>query len=100
LLIPKSYFEKITEKIVRGLTYVMTGRFIEPPYYVDFIPDGEGVEHSEFVQLIRAHGKSVDRGPGIKVNYLNTEGDITGLFEIVLWGNQLKTYAFVDRKDI
>lgn len=28
----------------RGLTYVMTGQFIEPPHYVKFYPDGPDTE--------------------------------------------------------
>ena len=30
LLIPAALFEKVTEKIVRGITYVQTGEFIDP----------------------------------------------------------------------
>ncbi len=99
LLIPVSLFEKVTEKIVRGLTHVMTEQFIEPPNYVEFYPDGPDMEHSELVQLIRTRGTSADRGPGIKINYVITDDGITGLFELVLWGGQLKTYAFVNRRE-
>lgn len=95
-LIPKELFEKVTEKIVRGIMYVETGRFIEPPLRVLFFPDGPDMDTSEFVQVLRAHGKAVERGPGIKINYATAvEDGMSGLFEIVFWGGQVRTYASI-----
>lgn len=96
LLIAADLFEKVTEKIVRGITYVNTGRFIEPPLSVQFFPDGPDMKSSEFVQVIRQHGKTLERGPGIRINYaVAAEDGVSGLFEIVFWGGQIKTYASV-----
>lgn len=36
ILIPKRSFERITEKIVRGIFYIEDGIFIEPPYTINF----------------------------------------------------------------
>jgi hypothetical protein len=36
VLIPKESFERITEKIVRGVYFIEDGLFIEPPYAIDF----------------------------------------------------------------
>lgn len=96
-VIPVSLFERVTEKIVRGITYVETGKFIEPPLRVQFFPDGPNMESSDFVQVIRTHGRTLERGPGIKINYvIAPEDGVSGLFEIVLWGGQMKTYAAVN----
>ena len=96
LLIPVELFEKVTEKIVRGITYVQTGKFIEPPLSVKFFPDGPDKEGSEFVQAIRLHGTALDRGPGIMINFvIAPEDGVSGLFEILFWGGQFKTYAAV-----
>lgn len=95
-LIPAYLFEKVTEKIVRGITYVETGRLIEPPHNVMFFPDDPGMERTDFVQAIRQHGKTLERGSGIRIDYVVTPEDgISGLFEIVFWGGQIKTYASV-----
>lgn len=95
-LIPADLFKKVTEKIVRGVTYVETGRFIEPPLSVLFFPDGPDMKNSDFVQVIRQHGKTLERGPGIRIDYAVTPEDgLSGLFEIVFWGGQIKTYASV-----
>jgi hypothetical protein len=97
LLIPVKDFERVTEKIVRGITYVTSGKFIDPPYFLEFFPDGCDMEESEFVQLIRARGATAERGPSIRINYVITDDGIAGLFEIVFWGGQIRTYASVDR---
>lgn len=97
-LIPAALFEKVTEKIVRGIMYVEKGRFIEPPLQVQFFPDGPHMPGSEFVQAIRTHGKTTERQPGIQINYaIAPEDGISGLFEIVFWGGQMKTYASVGK---
>jgi hypothetical protein len=96
LLIPADLFAKITEKIVRGITYVQTGKFIEPPLSVNFVPDGPDMPASEFAQVIRMHGTALERGPGIKINFvIAPEDGVSGFFEIVFWGGQFKTYAAV-----
>jgi hypothetical protein len=95
-LIPKELFEKVTEKIVRGIVYVETGRFVEPPLRIQFFPDGPDMPSSEFVQVIRTHGKTLERQPGIQINHaIAPEDGVSGLFEIVFWGGQIKTYASV-----
>lgn len=96
-LVPVALFEQITEKIVRGITHVETGRFIEPPLRVQFFPDGPSMEADEFVQTIRKHGNTLEREPGVKINYVVApECGVGGLFEIVFWSGQFKTYASVN----
>ena len=95
-LISADLFEKVTKKIVRGITYLETGRFIEPPLRVLFFPDGPKMKNSNFVQMIRQYGKTLERAPGIRIDYVRTPEDgISGLFEIVFWGGQITTYASV-----
>ena len=95
-LISADLFEKVTKKIARGITYLETGRFIEPPLSVLFFPDGPKMKNNNFVQMIRQYGKTLERAPGIRIDYVVTSEDgISGLFEIVFWGGQIKTYASV-----
>lgn len=94
-LIPAEYFSRITEKIVRGLTYVESGKFIEPPKFVTFFPLREA-EGTEFVQMIRLHGVEFERGPGITIRrVIAPEDNISGLYEVEFWGGQFRTYATV-----
>jgi hypothetical protein len=37
LMIPAEFFRRITEKVVRGITYLEDGRFIEPPHRIHFL---------------------------------------------------------------
>lgn len=95
-LIPAELFEKVTEKIVRGIMYVEAKRFIEPPLRVQFFPDSAHMPSSEFLQVIQTHGKTLERQPGIQINHVTTPEDgVSGLFEIIFWGGQIKTYASV-----
>lgn len=94
-LIPTEYFSRITEKIVRGITYVESGKFIAPPLSIKFLALRDA-EDTEFVRLIRKHGTTLERGPGIMIRrVIAPEDGISGLYEIEFWGGQFKTYAVV-----
>lgn len=95
ILIPAEHFRRVTEKIVRGITYVESKRFIEPPLTIEFVPLRDA-EDTEFVQLIRNHGTTLERGPGIKIRRLIAPEDgVSGLYEIEFWGGQFRTHAAV-----
>ena len=92
--IPVEYFDRLAEKIVRGICYIEDGRFIEPPYEVDVFP-----LHSAGAKPIRdaieRFGKRYAREPGIVVNLAVTPEDgVSGLFEIEFW-QQFNSYASV-----
>ena len=94
LLIPAEYFSRITEKVVRGITYIASGRFIEPPHKVRFYALRD--DDTNVLKLVLdQHGTTLARGPGIVIRTAVTlEDGVSGLFEIQFWG-QLKTYAAV-----
>jgi len=98
ILIPKESFERITEKVVRGIFFVEDGIFIEPPYTIDFYawPD-EGI--TSWTDALDRWGKVYAREPGILVRRAVAHEDgVSSLFEITFW-KQFKTYASVLKKD-
>ena len=73
-LIPKARrncSRKFTERIVSGHRVCRDGavRAFEPPLRIQFFPDGAGMPSSEFVQVIRTHGKTLERQPGIQIDH-------------------------------
>jgi hypothetical protein len=96
--IPAHSFERITEKIVRGIFFVEDGIFIEPPYTIDFhaLPeDGIG----PWREALDRWAKVYSREPGIIVRRAVAHEDgISSLFEITFW-KQFKTYATVSNSD-
>lgn len=94
LLIPAEGFRRITEKIVRGITYVDSGRYIEPPHSVQFYALRD--EHTaELREVLTKYGTTLARGPGIVIRKaIAVEDGVSGLFEIEFWG-QVKLHASV-----
>jgi hypothetical protein len=96
ILVPKESFERITEKIVRGIYYIDDGVFIEPPYELDFyaLPE-DGL--APWNDALNKWGTIYAREPAIVVRRVTTHDDrMCGLFEITFW-RQFKTYASVTR---
>jgi hypothetical protein len=94
VLIPADSVRRIAEKIVRGIFYVEDGKFIEPPYTIDFFPLDPSNE-KYIRQPIDRFGKTYAREPGIVVGRVVTPEDgMSSLFEVVLW-HQFKMYAWV-----
>jgi hypothetical protein len=86
--------EKLGQKIIRGLTYISTGQFIDNSYSINvyFLEDENG---REFVALVQANGATNEAGPGIKVSYAFTEeGGAASLWYIEIWA-RLKLYGVV-----
>ncbi len=97
ILIPKKTFERITEKIVRGIFFVEDGIFIEPPYTIDCyaLPE-EGI--TPWTAALGRWGKVYAREPGIVVRRAVAHEDgVSSLFEITFW-KQFKTYASVSKQ--
>lgn len=92
--IPAQFFRRITEKIVRGITFVETDRFIEPPHQIAFFAlDDVGAEPIR--QVLLAHGEVLAREPGITIRRcIAREDGVSGLYEIEFW-RQFKAYASV-----
>ena len=94
LMIPVESFSRVTEKIVRGITYLESKRYIEPPHRVHFFAlDDEGTQ--PFRELAEIAGTTLAREPGIVVRQVVTPEDgVSALYEIEFW-KQFKTHAAV-----
>lgn len=88
---------RLTEKIVRGITYLHDGRLIEPPYQIEFyaLDDDDAAPLRE---VLRRYGQEYQRGPGIAVRRAVPHDEpLSAVYEIEIW-RKLKTYAFVGRE--
>lgn len=92
--IPAESFRRITEKIVRGITYLEGDRYIDPPYTVEFFAlNDEGARPLQ--ELIEVAGTALEREPGIVVRHtLAPEDGISMQYEIEFW-KQFRTHAAV-----
>lgn len=94
LTIPAESFRRITEKIVRGITYLECERYIEAPHTIEFFAlDEEGARPLR--ALLEAHGTTLAREPGVIVRRAVVPDDgVSALYEIEFW-KQFKTHAVV-----
>jgi hypothetical protein len=96
ILIPKKSFERITEKIVRGIYFLEDGIFIEPPYSIEFYALSEAGT-APWTDALDRWGKVYAREPGVVIRRaVAHEDNISSLFEITFW-KQFKTYAAVSK---
>ena len=92
--IPKKGVDRLFEKIVRGITFLDDGRFIEPPYSIDLYPLREE-QSAPFTDALNRFGKIYARSPGVVVcRAVASEDGISAIYEVVIWG-MFKTYATV-----
>lgn len=88
--VPKRYFERLTEKIVRGIFWMRDKRFIEPPYKIDFFALDRAASMHDLKR-----GEVYAHEPGVRVTCLIVPDDgTTSAFEIEIWGT-FKMHAFV-----
>jgi hypothetical protein len=94
LPVPRRAIVALTEKIVRGITYLQDGRFIEAPYKIDFYPLTEE-QASRIKQALARFGQVYERGPALTVERAVTSDDgISSVYRIEIW-SRLRSYAFV-----
>jgi hypothetical protein len=66
LLVATDSLRLVTEKIARGIFYIADGKFIEPPYEIDFfVLDEEGAQ--DWKEALDKFGSVYAREPGIVV---------------------------------
>jgi len=89
--------KQLTVKVVRGLTYLEEGKFIESTHDIeDFVVNDAGA--SEFRATLDRFGTTHERPPGLKIRRaVIPEDRVSGIFEIEIWG-QLMLYATVTPK--
>ena len=92
--VPVDDLETLCEKIVRGLTYVVAGEFIEPPYVVDMqMLQADAIP--QFERMIEKFATEHSRGPGIQVRRAVPHDDPRmAVLGITIWG-RLRLSAFV-----
>ena len=91
--------EQLTEKIVRGLTYLEEGKFIEDTHDIEnFVVNETGA--SGFCATLDRFGTNHERLPGFKVRRAALPEDrVSAIFEIEIW-EQIKLYATVTPKKL
>lgn len=98
VLISANALHRLTEKIVRGITYLHDGRLIELPYKIEFCAlDDNGARPLR--EMLQRYGQDFQRGPGITVRRAVPHDEpFSAVYEIEIW-RRLKTFAFVGRDD-
>lgn len=94
VLIAQSDLMMLGEKLVRGITYVVDGRFIEKDHKVEvfFLRDNAA---APIVAQLQKHGTIYECGPGIKViRAVAHDMPTSALFSIEIWG-RLCMYAAI-----
>lgn len=94
VLIPKRDMDRVTAKIVRGITFLKGKKFIEPPYKiaVKALPNETPARHRE---VFASFGTEYTVGPGLTVRRLLYPLELNVLFEIEFFGGQFRSYASV-----
>lgn len=97
IMVSANGLKKLTEKIVRGFTYLEENKFIENTHEIDqFVVNASGA--SEFCATLDRFGSTRERLPGLKVRRAAVPEDrVIAIFEIEIWG-RLKLYAAVTPK--
>ncbi len=88
---------RLTEKIVRGITYIEDGKFIDRPYRIEqYVLSDEGARPIK--EILQRFGKAYERGPGINVmRAVVPEDQMSAMYGIEIWG-RLTAYAILSRE--
>jgi hypothetical protein len=96
VLIRKNHLEKIAEKIVRGIAYIVDGKYIEKPYHIDFFAHNPTVLKDFLANVHPGPWDVFERPPGFAVlRALAVEDMVSGIYLIDIWG-QFYCSAFVN----
>jgi hypothetical protein len=84
LPVPKRAIDALGKKLVRGVTYLQDGRFIEPPYeIVCYVPTEEGV--AEIFGSLTEQFRSHDRGPALVIHRSVREDGMSAIYRMEIW---------------
>jgi hypothetical protein len=93
LPVPTHYIDALAKKLVRGVTYLRDGRYIEPPQeIVCYVPTEEGVD--ELFAPLTEQFRSSDRGPPLIVHRSVKQGGTSAIYRIEIW-SRLRICAIV-----
>jgi hypothetical protein len=97
--VSKTKLEALGTKIVRGITFLRTGRVLTDEYEIPIFC-GDESKAMRVTQLLQRHGQIYARAPGIVVHFVQASDDpLTAAYRIEIWG-KLRIYAAVQRKDL
>jgi hypothetical protein len=97
--IPGAYFQRMTEKIVRGIFFIEDSVLIEPPHAIRHSAVDDARIPS-VIAMLDGHATVHARLPGLLVRRVVMPGHEPGsVFEITFWG-QVKSYATVLGPDV
>ncbi len=92
--VSKESLKRLGEKIVRGLTFLLTGNLISDENVLEVLVVDEE-KARPLREIVDRHGVLHGRGPGIQVWRAPAEGDpVSAVYAIEIWG-RLKLYATV-----
>ena len=97
--LPHDNLVAFAKKLVRGITYITTNRFIEDDYeiYTFFVDDKNAKPIKE---IISRSGVTHHRGPGIKITVAYASDDPnSGTYHIEIWG-RINIYCLVMPKSL
>lgn len=87
---------RLVEKIVRGITYIEDGKFVEKPFTVEHYALAEE-NAGPFRMLLDRFGTVYERGPGITiVRAVVPEDRMTAVYSIEIW-RRFKSYALLSK---
>ena len=79
---------------MRGIFYIEYGRYIEPPYEVEFFALTDE-DAAPIIELIKKFGDVYAREPGIVVRLaVSPDDQMSSVFSVEIW-ERFKMYAFV-----
>lgn len=88
---------RLVEKIVRGITYIEDGKFVEKPFAVQhYVLSEESA--GPLKAILDRFGRVYERGLGITViRAVVPEDKMTAMYSIEIWG-RFKGYAFLSKE--
>jgi len=85
VLVGVEELEALGDKLVRGITYVSNGRYIEEDHDIKIYFDPN--QSAVFAEAAKKFGAKYHRGPGILVSHAAAKDDpVSGVFDFTLWG--------------
>ena len=98
ILLPAGSLRRVAEKIARGVFYLEDGRFIEPPYVVEFSALADEAA-KPIMDLLSRFGKVYAREPGIVITRAVVPADgLSSALSIEIW-RRLRMYVAIHRED-
>ena len=97
ILVPHKSIISISKKIIKGLTFKLSNKYIDDKYKIDIFINYE--KDVKFLhEILNKHGSKYIRGPGIEINRVAIKEDnIRGLWRINIWGRYI-VYCIVNKE--